>query len=70
MAAGLFHVINYIQKVDNGVVSSRTNKGGKYLKEYTVVVQSIIGRRPVRTTGKPVSAYLQNGRRVDRANCY
>ena len=32
MVAGLFCTINYIQKVDNGVKSSRTNKEGKLLK--------------------------------------
>ena len=33
IAADLFHVMNYIQIVNNGVKSTRTNKGGIYLKE-------------------------------------
>ena len=33
MTAGLFYAMNYIKKIGNGVESSKTNKGGKYLKK-------------------------------------
>ena len=33
LAAGFIHAMNYIQKVNNGVVSSKASKGGKDTKE-------------------------------------